>query len=325
MVKDMLKANSENIITLYKSGLLQREIADIYGVSKTSISKFLRNAGITSKVVISIDGEISICKLYESGKTQVEVAKIFGVGVERVVNVLKKYNVHIRQGCEFNKKYTLDEYYFDNIDSQDKAYLLGLLFADGNRYGNQIKILLQERDKNILEKMNEILGSNRPLRFLNYNEKNSNWQNQYELCIVNKYMANRLNELGLFENKSLSLIFPEYLTPNLYRHFIRGYFDGDGYVSKNKKEARVSIISTEQMCTNMADIVKNELKIYVEIALCHGRTDVTTRTLRISGKKQIIKFLDYIYDDANLFLERKYNIYKTIWKNNNNINNSLST
>lgn len=90
MVKDMLKANSENIITLYKSGLLQREIADIYGVSKTSISKFLRNAGITSKVVISIDDEISICKLYESGKTQVEVAKIFGVGVERVVNVLKK-------------------------------------------------------------------------------------------------------------------------------------------------------------------------------------------------------------------------------------------
>ena len=75
----------------------------------------------------------------------------------------------------------------------------------------------------------------------------------------------------------------------------------------------------------MADIVKSELKIYVEIALCHGRTDVTTRTLRISGKKQIIKFLDYIYDDANLFLERKYNIYKTIWKNNNNINNSLST
>ena len=96
--------------------------------------------------------------------------------------------------------------------------------------GEVIKIELQERDKDILEEINKELGSNRELYFNDLSSKNSNHQNTYGLIIVNKHMSEILKQKGMMQNKSLVLKFPEWLDEDLYSHFIRGYFDGDGHI-----------------------------------------------------------------------------------------------
>jgi hypothetical protein len=131
-------------------------------------------------------------------------------------------------------------------------------------------------------------------------------------------MSNQLSLLGMVPNKSLILEFPQWMSAELYPHFIRGYFDGDGYVSKNYNNAKLSIVSTKAFCEKVKDIVSKDIGINTHIYLCHKNELTTTRTLQISGRNQIKKFLDYIYNNANLYLDRKYNIYQSLYTDKNN-------
>lgn len=324
MVLENLMKDKDNIVSLYRGGMLQREIANLYNTSATSIARVLRGEGITSKVVISDDDEYKIIDAYQSGMTVRDVAKKFNIGEKRASDILKKHDVCVLLSCERPSKYSLNEHYFDNIDTQDKAYILGFLYADGCNCNNNISICLQERDKEILDKINLALGSDRPLRFIDYSNRDGNCQNQYKLSITNKYMANQLVSLGMVRNKSLILEFPKWLNKNLYPHFIRGYFDGDGYVSKNYYNAKLSIVSTKIFCERIQEILYSEVGVNSSIYLCHKNELTTTRTLQISGRNQISEFLDYIYNDANLYLQRKYDIYQSLYKSNQNMNNTLT-
>ena len=86
---------------------------------------------------------------------------------------------------------------------------------------------------------------------LRYNDKNLNWSNQYMLNINSKYMVNSLRNLGLFQNKSLKIEFPSWITDEYYFHFLRGYIDGDGCIFKTEK--RMSFIATENFCNSVSE------------------------------------------------------------------------
>src|ERR1035437_1132855 len=137
--------------------------------------------------------------------------------------------------CNMKKLYTFDEHYFDNIDTKDKAYILGFLFADGYNYECRgvISLSLAQRDKEILDKINEILHSNRPLQFIDMKKyhKEQTHQNQYRLNLSNRHTSMTLKKLGCSQCKSKTLLYPTFLTPEFTHHFIRGYFDGDSCIS----------------------------------------------------------------------------------------------
>lgn len=323
MAKEMLMKNKDDIVKLYINGLTQQQIADRYNTSKSSIARLLRSIDITSKIIITESDELQMIELYKNGMIIKDIASKFGVGDRRVSNILKEHNIQILPSYERQRKYSLNEKYFDCIDTQDKAYILGFLYADGCNCNGHIIVKLQERDRDILEKMNVALDSDRPLSFVDYSHRGGNCQNQYGLDITNKYMSNQLSSLGMVQNKSLVLEFPKWLHTDLYSHFIRGYFDGDGYVSKNYYNAKLSIVSTKVFCEKIQDILHKNIGINSSIYLCHNNELTTTRTLQISGRNQIRKFLDYIYNDANLYLQRKYDIYQSLYMNDKNINNTL--
>lgn len=224
-----------------------------------------------------------------------------------------------------NIKYTINENYFDKIDTEEKAYILGFLYADGNNYLDkaQISMGLEERDKEILEKINKCMDYNKPLDFLDLSNKTTfgyHYENMYRLVIYNKYLSNVLNLRGMVPKKSLILEFPKWLNPHLYKHFIRGYFDGDGSVSKGKRGGIIiTITSTNQFCQAISDIVANEIKINSGIYDASSHNGIT-KVFSLSGKNVCKKFLDWIYDDATIYLERKYNRYIEYY----NLNNSLS-
>ena len=70
------------------------------------------------------------------------------------------------------RKYTVDDSFFDVIDTQNKAYILGLLYADGCNYedNNLIKIDLVQEDQDPLLKVKEAMKFSGDLKY--YEQKN---------------------------------------------------------------------------------------------------------------------------------------------------------
>ena len=223
------------------------------------------------------------------------------------------------------RKYNFNEHYFDTIDDQNKAYFLGLLYSDGyhNVKQNVLSITLQEEDKHILEQLNALLENNRPLKFINNHAKNPNWKNCYQMAFISPHTSMVLEKYGVVGAKSLILEFPKWLNEELYPHFIRGFFDGDGHISKAQYKYNMSIISTEAFCCAVQDILTNTLGIKSTMYISNG-ADKPTRTLMVTKKDMCKIFFDYIYKDANLYLLRKYNVYKSKYCNDDVNNNSVN-
>lgn len=110
---------------------------------------------------------------------------------------------------------------------------------------------------------------------------------------------------------------------DLQRHFIRGYFDGDGHISKAKYKYNMSIVSTKDFCEGVQQIIETQLGLPTHLYIS-STIDKPTRTLMLTRKNDCKVFFDWLYKDANLFLKRKYNIYLEKYCNNDlNINNNL--
>lgn len=205
----------------------------------------------------------------------------------------------------FQRQYTLNDNYFDKIDSENKAYFLGLLYADGHNNTSKgiVTIHLQVRDRQILDKFNDELETNKPLLFIN--RQKDSYKDLYRLNIVSKHMSNRLCELGCVYKKSLILKFPtrKQVPNHLLRHFIRGYFDGDGHIGENGTSC--SIVSSKNFIEKLfIKLKKNKINSY--IANCKNPL---TKRLIINKKENSLKFLDYIYKKSNVYIQRKYDAY----------------
>lgn len=265
----------------------------------------------------------TVVSLYQSGLSLEKIGKVYGVNKSSIKTVLNKMNIKTRDNSHKGRKYTINENYFDNIDTPNKAYILGLLYSDGCNYrkANHVKLELQESDKEILEKIKREMNINNPLKLNELSKKNTNWQNTYRLSIVNKHVSETLESLGVIPNKSLKIVFPKWLPDELLPHFLRGYVDGDGhiqcYVSRH-----VSLVGTENFCLTVKEKLKN-IGIKSTISNTQNK-ETSTRILYICGIANITNFLDYIYDSAELYIDRKYNAYKAFLKETNNTNNSLS-
>lgn len=275
-----------------------------------------------SKPLISVEEYENIINLYKSGLSQAKVGEIYNVRHYIIGKILKKCGVVARDDSHKSRKYTINENYFNNIDTQNKAYILGLLYSDGCNYPPQhrVKLELQERDKSILDKINIEIQSNKPLAFVNLNNKNSNWQNTYRLDITNKHISEKLAELGMVQNKSLILEFPKWMDKSMYSSFLRGYLDGDGHIEWSNTRF-ITLVGTRQFCQHIKDFCENQLGIKCSICNTSNKNS-NTKLLYIHKKSRIKKFLDFIYNDADLYIERKYNIYQNICAEMN-ANNSL--
>lgn len=324
-VAKVKKEEYENVVDLYKQGMTQPEIARIYGCSTTIISKILKKMGIETRLGGSNntkDVVAQMCEMYKGGKLLKEIANEFNTTRATVSKLLKKNGVDVDRYT-----YHFNEHYFDYINSPDKAYILGMLWADGHNCVDKGSIILelQEQDKELLDKINKITENERPIKEIRLNDKNPMWQNQYKLTWQSKYTSKILEQYGMHQRKSLILEFPTCINPALYSHFIRGYMDGDGCISTSKSDkfVTVNMVGTKMFLDTVRDIVEESLNISVDIKRDNRARDPIC-ILRCGRKEDARKLLDWIYCDANLFLTRKYEKYQLFLSNYNNINNSCA-
>lgn len=252
-----------------------------------------------------------IVSLYLDKYTQKEICEQLLVSTTGIKKNLARKGVERRSYSENNRRYYVNEHYFDIIDTQNKAYILGLLYADGNNHTphNAITLSLQECDRDVLEFVKNELEYAGAIRVNELSKKNSKHKDQYVLCINNEYLSQRLFQLGVVDAKSLKLTFPAWLSADLIPHFIRGYFDGDGCIYYDKKENRYTTctVGTRDFCKSLSDILYGFgcANSTYHPAICNENTVV----LRTGGNRSTYSFLSWIYKDANFYMKRKHQKY----------------
>lgn len=305
------------MMSMYSQGKLIKEIAPLFGTSNSTIARTLRKAGVESRhPSVTLKREKLAIEYYNKYQNLDKVEMLIHMNSKTIKKILKKNGIHVLSNSEAHKVRTIDENFFDNIDSHRKAYYLGFLCADGSVSGsnNRVQVSIQERDRNIIDALKEDLKTDYKIVKMSYSQKNQNWQDQCCLTITNAAIHDALILHGVIPNKSKLLEFPKGLDKKYYSSFILGYMDGDGNISKNPKDMRCNFVSTEKFCLSVADILKEELGINCSIMLCHRNSKVATRVLQIAGKNQVSKFLNWIYSDCDIYLERKYKIYQQLYK-----------
>lgn len=222
--------------------------------------------------------------------------------------------------------YYCDYHYFDEINTEEKAYWLGFLSADGwiwRKDGTEVGVTgceLQYGDIGHLKKLNKSMSGNyritdrwRTCELSSHDKKN-------HMCCLRIYsstMYNSLQALGFTSRKSFDCKMPE-LEDNLVRHYIRGYFDGNGWVSfKPNKYFQVGIVTASKaLFENLSSVLDTlNFQIYDSSYISEFGTPIYRLDLRFNKNK--ILFLKYMYDNCSIYLDRKYQKYLNVLDNYN--------
>jgi hypothetical protein len=205
-------------------------------------------------------------------------------------------------------KYSTNQNIMNEIDSEEKAYWLGFFYADAynKEKTGQIIIELQEQDHNHLIKCAQFFGKPRdPFKQL----KNGGKYTSYRLELNGRTLSNSLKSKGCHGGKSFDIIFPSWLESPLIKHFIRGYFDGDGCIYIHQKSLGIEFVSTKEMILSIQNILETELQINSHITKPKRYKNNTYR-LDFGGNLQSLRFCNWIYDNSTIYLDRKYKLFK---------------
>lgn len=239
---------------------------------------------------------------HKKGKTLSALGREFGVSYSTIRNLLKRKGIKT-EGNKHN--FPRDEFYFKNIDSKEKAYWLGFLYADGCVHSNSNEISITLKDRDHLEKFRKAIKSNNKIGE-SIDKRFSSMPKIYHFSIKDKQLKSDLIKWGCVPNKSLSLTKIPNIPRDFVSHFIRGYFDGDGSLHwlNGTKNFRISFVGTAPF---LKDIQK-ELGLSLSLGQQEGNK---SKYFQVAGRKQVPMILDYIYKDSdeNIRLTRKYKNY----------------
>lgn len=200
----------------------------------------------------------------------------------------------------YGRKHTFNEEFFCGEMSEEIAYWLGFLGADGNVYKNCVQISLGAKDVAHLYKFMDSIGMcDAP----QYRKEN----NTYQLRINSKKMVQSLAAFGITPNKSLtySPLPMEFLGENV-RHYWRGMIDGDGWVIQNSQRQKVvGLCGTISTCEGFLEFL---LANGIESHVAPRRTSVGKNnfSIDIGGNIIVPKILRTLYNNSEIFLDRKY-------------------
>lgn len=214
---------------------------------------------------------------------------------------------------KFCKTYSCNENSFNKINTNEIAYVLGFICADGSLNKNILNISQSgEVEKLILFYIKDVLNSNHPLRVVKFGNKNH--RDSYQLNIFSKKIIEDLNSYGIGNNKKYSLSSIKNLPEKYNKSFVRGYFDGDGCVGvydekkiKNGKTyvsnyLKLSFFGTKDfICWVNDNIIPEEFKGRIVIKYKHAEIIWTNKKAR--------EFGEWLFSDEILYQSPKYQKY----------------
>lgn len=194
-----------------------------------------------------------------------------------------------------NSKYDVPDLFFQNIDSEEKAYLLGWIISDGciSKRGFTIAIT----DKNILEILRDIICTDLPIKIKHGINKNP----LYSLTVNSQQISQDLCKLLKINPgpKSKTVNFPD-IKECYQRACIRGIFDGDGTINDTRNKKRYPQCSIASSSNNLLSKIKD----IINIPAYQGNSSLEY------SHTNALDFLSKLYDKAGQYkLQRKYQKY----------------
>lgn len=267
---------------------------------------------VMRKIILQEKDYGDIVRLYESGKTLKHIGNRYNVSWGTVKNLLGRLNIHMRRkgSIPISGRLNLDTDFFKTVNTESKAYWLGVVCADGHiaRSSRDClfynKMALISKDLDLIDKFKRSINSGHKIsKRCIYDKRTKKYYTSYMIQITSKWFVSHLINLGIGHDKTTKAKFPN-IDTTLYRHFIRGLFDGDGSLSLSNNRLRINLISTK------------EILIFIQN---HLYTTFNIRPLEItsiSQTKNVYKmylyskaptFLKYLYNDCKFYLDRKLN------------------
>lgn len=301
--KDIL----ENYCSIAKLGKPAKYFAEKYGIGIGRVQCLASELKVTWKYKLQQQAP-NIINDYKNGLSINEIQKKYGHGDKFLKQVLTQNGIVLKSQSEWNKRYSMNDSYFKKVDTHEKAYWLGFLYADGNLSQEGVQLALSEKDKYHLETFLKCIESNHPL----YKDRNS-----FRFFIKRYDFYEDLLKLGMTERKSLTLLPPteDVISQEFISSFILGYFDGDGSINigTKRKTWGINIIGTMEICKWIRSFL-SQLGIgngclYRE-KRCENNKNVWYVTYgggfaTKRGQKKLKPLYDFLYKKSPISLKRK--------------------
>lgn len=271
-----------------------------YNFDQACFGRFLKKQNIKIRNTSSKENNDKYKRaeeLYKNGNSILSISKELNINRKNLGIYLKDKGLNLNTK---SNRYQYDKHFFEKINTEEKAYWLGFIYADGcvtNNTTRSLRIELATIDEQHLCKFKNSIQSNNTI----YYRQN---RNTCCLTICNKHLVESLENLGCVQNKTHVGSFDFCLDKNLAPHFIRGFLDGDGYIDK-KRNRIVFVIKSLLITTQLHEMILNTTDIDFKI-----RQDNNYYRLYVENKKDCNTFLNCIYNNATIYLDRKYEIYK---------------
>ena len=305
--------DAEDFINRYQNSDSINDLADFYKVERHTITRKAKELGIYQKKepVLSKEQEQEIIEQYLMASSST-LAKKYNVSDSKISQVWMQAGLRGKQ----NRTYYLNEHYFDDITTDEQAYWLGFIASDGcvhnfkdNRQ-DTLSFSLQTQDFHHLEKFKAALNTDKPLFYGVHGEQRQ--YTQVTLQISSNILCNALQKCGITYRKTYDVQWPD-IDSKLLPAYVRGYFDGDGSISKQFKinelhKVGIGIVGFENNMINFQNYLKSQ---NIETTLFYdNRPNKYTKQdfcqLNLTNKINKYAFLRLIYDDATVYLDRKY-------------------
>ena len=244
-----------------------------------------------------------INKYLNENYTLKQLGKEFNCSYPTIRNLLNKHKIKSRG----NKQgYPRDEFYFNKIDTEEKAYWLGFLYADGCVHSNNYEISVNITDKEHIEKFKAAIKAFNHNIIEIQDKRFQNAKTLYQFSIRDKQLHQDLIKWGCIPQKSLLINKIPNIPRDYVSHFLRGYFDGDGslHYLRGTNNYRISFVGTKDFLNDIQKELQTNVSLQSNIA---GKAYV----LQIAGRRQIERILNYLYNNSkeNNRLNRKYQKY----------------
>lgn len=287
------------------------------GYSPYAIKKYLEKAGVElGRKWQSKETKELIVKEYLTGKSASQVAREFNINLETVLRFVKQAGHIIKNTPKVSRGLNYNRDYFEDINTEEKAYWLGFIVADGcitekisfnkKTSNKQLQISLAIKDKQHLEKFKAALEYSGDIKI---RKKSSGYAN-FEGCsivICSNKLCNDLAKWGVTPRKTFNCKFPYNIPTNLYKHFIRGYWDGDGHLGLTQQQ--VGCIGNTKFINSIQTVCRRFNNKLTKVKLFPVKSTKGMARYRKGGRLQSSLLANWLYKDAKVYLDRKYNLY----------------
>ncbi len=241
--------------------------------------------------------------------TLAEIGLRHNVSRETVRKRLVSNGVSIRSKSEASRKHAVKEHWFACIDSHEKAYILGLLMADGSISASSdcIALQLHERDDELLRAFRRAVGTGAPIF---YQKRTSSGRRPYTMAMVrvhSRRMRQDLEKLGCRPRKTWNAEAP-CIPEHLQKSLVCGWFDGDGSIGLFENQygfvsgASWEIASTRAAMEGLRLLIVRGTGVK---PIVEERSGGLWR-LRVGGRKDIISVSSWMYANTPCRLSRKW-------------------